>query len=40
MPMSEDTGRIVALAEKIFGDRRKAHIWLRTPDERVGMCSR
>jgi uncharacterized protein (DUF2384 family) len=39
MPMSEDTDRIVALAEKILGNRGKAQIWLRTPDERIGMCS-
>jgi putative toxin-antitoxin system antitoxin component (TIGR02293 family) len=28
--------RIVALAENVFGNREKALLWLRAPDDRIG----
>jgi putative toxin-antitoxin system antitoxin component (TIGR02293 family) len=31
--------RVVALAEEVFGDREKALLWLRSPDDRIGNRS-
>jgi putative toxin-antitoxin system antitoxin component (TIGR02293 family) len=31
--------RVVALAAEVFGDREKALLWLRSPDDRIGNRS-